>query len=234
MANPDQFRPGPPPALTSVEYATDLNEVKDIGRSDSTTRTADQTRLAQLWAAADLNEFRIARQVLPPDASLVDNARLLALLGIEGADALIAVFDAKYTYNLWRPYHAIRLADTDGNPLTDPDPTWTSLIFPPRHQEYPSAHGVYTGGFMRVLARLLGDEHTFTLSVPSIPTFAWTFDRFSDAASQVKEARIWGGIHFRNSVNVGSEMGVALGDYIVENFLLPREDGDDGQAGGAE
>jgi hypothetical protein len=227
MTSPHQFRPGPPPALTSVEYATDVNEVKAIGRVDSTTRTADQTSLAKVWAAPDLNEFRVAQQVLPPNASLVDNARLLALLGIEECDALIAVFDAKYTYNFWRPYHAIRLADTDGNPLTDPDPTWTSLIFPPRHQEYPSAHGVLTGGFMRVLARVLGDEHTFTLSVPSMPTFSWTFNRFSDAAAQVKEARIWGGIHFRNSVNVGGDMGIALGDYVVENFLLPLEDDDE-------
>ncbi len=130
------------------------------------------------------------------------------MLGIESGDAFIAVFDAKYTYNLWRPYHAIRLADTDANPLTDPDPSWTALIFAPRHQEYPSAHGIFTGGFMRVLARVLGDEHTFTLSVPSIPTFSWTFNSFSDATAQVKEARIWAGIHYRNSVNVGAVMGV--------------------------
>ena len=231
LTSPDQLRPGPPPALTSAQYASDVNEVKDLGRVDSTTRTADQTQLARLWAAGDLNEFRIALQVLPPHASLVDNARLLALLGIEGCDALIAIFDAKYTYNFWRPYHAIRLADTDGNALTEPDPSWTSLVFPPRHQEYPSAHAIFTGGFMRVLARLLGDEHTFTLSVPSIPTFSWTFDRFSDAAAQVKEARIWAGIHYRNSVNVGGDMGVALGDYIVENVLRPLHDDGDGDRG---
>lgn len=227
MTSPDQFRPGPPPALSSPEYAADVNETKAIGRVDSATRTDDQTKLAQLWAAADLNEFRIAQQVLPHDASLIDNARLFALLGIEGCDAFIAVFDAKYTYNLWRPYHAIRLADTDGNALTDPDPNWTALIFAPRHQEYASAHGVFTGGFMRVLARVLGDKHTFTLGVPSIPTFTWTFDRFSDATAQVKEARIWAGIHYRNSVNVGAVMGVALGDYVVENVLLPRHHHDD-------
>jgi hypothetical protein len=224
MTSPSQFRPGPPPGLTTPQYATDVNETKALGRSDSTVRTADQTMLARVWAAPDFNEFRIALQVVPPDASLVDNARLFALLAIEGADALIAVFDAKYTYNFWRPYHAIRLADTDGNPLTVVDPTWNALLLAPRHQEYPSAHGVYTGGFMRILAREVGDEHTFTLSVPSIPTFSWTFNRFSDASAQVKEARIWAGIHFRNSVNVGSAMGVSLGDYVADNFLLPLED----------
>ncbi len=225
MTGPDQFRPGPPPDLASAEYAADVNEIKDVGRVDSTTRTSDQTQIAKLWAAPDFNLFRVAQQVLPPHARLVDNARLFALLGIETCDALIAIFDAKYTYNFWRPYHAIRLADTDGNPLTEADPTWTSLVFPPRHQEYPSAHAITSGGFMRVLARELGDEHTFTLRAPSMPSFSWTFNRFSDAAAQVKEARIWAGIHYRNSVNVGGAMGNALGDYIVENVLRPLEDG---------
>jgi hypothetical protein len=232
LASPDQLRPGPPPALTSTEYAADVNEIKAVGRVDSTTRTADQTQLALLWAAPDFNLFRVAPQVLPRHASLVENARLLALLGIEECDALIAILDAKYTYNFWRPYHAIRLADTDGNPLTDPDPAWTSLVFPPRHQEYPSAHAITSGGFMRVLARELGDKHRFILSVPSIPTFSWTFDRFSDAAVQVKEARVWAGIHYRNSVNVGGDMGVALGDYIVKNVLRPLEDCDEGHQEG--
>lgn len=157
-------------------------------------------------------------------ASLVDNARLFALLSMTSCDALIAVFDAKYTYNLWRPYNAIRLADTDGNALTVPDPAWTSLVFPPRHQEYPSAHCIATGGFMRILSRVLGDQHAFTLSSPGFPSFTWTFNRSSDAAAPVKEARIWAGIHFRNSCNVGGAMGMTLGDYVVDNVLLPLKD----------
>jgi hypothetical protein len=225
MTSPDQLRPGPPPALTSTEYAADVNEVKALGRVDSAIRTADQTQLARLWQAVSIVDlFRGVREGLSPEASLVDNARLFALLGMTSCDALISIFDAKYTYNFWRPYHAIRLADTDGNPLTDPDATWTSLVFPPRHQEYPSAHSIATGGFMRVLSRVLGDEHAFTLSSPGFPSFTWTFDRFSDAAAQVKEARIWAGIHYRNSCNVGGVMGVTLGDYIVDNFLRPLED----------
>jgi hypothetical protein len=231
MTSPDQFRPGPPPDLTSADYAADVNSVKDLGRVDSTTRTSDQTQLAKLWAAPDGNVFRVAQQVVPAHASLVANARLFALLSMASCDGLIAVFDAKYTYNFWRPYHAIRLADTDNNPATAPDTTWTSLVFPPRHQEYPSAHAVATGAFMRVLARELGDKHTFVLSVPSMPTFSWTFNRFSDAATQVQDARVWAGIHFPNSTHVGGAMGKALGDYIVENVLLPREHGDDGGEG---
>lgn len=225
IASQNQFRPGPPPALTSTQYAADVNEVKDIGRSNSSTRTSDQTQLAQLWQATSIADlFRGVRGVLPPDGRLDDEARLFALLSMASFDALIAVFDAKYTYNLWRPYHAIRLADTDGNPLTDVDSTWTSLVFPPRHQEYPSAHSIFTGAFMRVLSSVLGDEHTFVLSSPGFPSFTWTFARFSDAAAQVKESRVWAGIHFRNSCNVGGAMGVALGDYVVEHVLRPLED----------
>ncbi len=224
MTSPSQFRPGSPPALTSQQYADDVNEVEAIGRTNSMTRTAEQTQLALLWqAASPADLFRSARAVLPRDMNLVDEARLLALLAMANCDALISVFDAKYTYSFWRPYHAIHLADTDGNPLTDPDLTWTSLVFPPRHQEYPSAHAIATGAFMRVLSRELGDEHTFTLSSPGYPSFTWTFERFSDAAAQVKEARIWAGIHFRNSCNVGGAMGVALGDYVADNVLRPVE-----------
>jgi hypothetical protein len=229
MTSPSQFRPGPPPALDSAQYAADVNEVKELGRVNSATRTPDQGQLAQLWQAVSIADlFRGTRPVLPPEGSLVDNARILALLSIEGCDSLISIFDAKYTYNFWRPYHAIRLADTDGNPLTDPDPTWTSLVFPPRHQEYPSAHAIATGGYMRVLTRLLGDEHPFVLSSPGFPSFTWNFTRFSDVAAQVKEARIWAGIHYRNSCDVGGEMGVNLADYIVDNLLRPLEDENEG------
>jgi hypothetical protein len=230
MTSPSQFRPGPPPLLTSQQYADDVNETEALGRASSAVRTAEQTQLALLWQAVSTADFfRSTRAILPGNMKPVDEARLLALVGIAECDGLISVFDAKYYYNFWRPYHAIRLADTDGNPQTTTDTTWTSLVFPPRHQEYPSAHAVATTAVMRVLARELGDEHQFLLSSPGYPSFTWTFDRFSDAAAQVIEARIWAGIHFRNSCNVGAGMGLALGDWIADNALLPlkdvREDG---------
>jgi len=222
LNSPDQFRPGPPPALKSPEYAADVNTVKELGRVNSATRTDDQTKLAKLWQATSIVDlYRGIRPVLPPDASLDDNARLLALLAMGSCDALIAIFDAKYTYNLWRPYHAIRLADTDDNPLTDADPTWTALVFAPRHQEYPSAHCIATGAFMRIASQVLGDEHSFVLSSPQFASFTWTFDRFSDAATQVKGARVWAGIHYPNSCNVGAAMGVMVGDYLLDHALLP-------------
>jgi hypothetical protein len=224
MTSPSQFRPDPPPALTSAQYAADVNEVKAIGRLDSTVRTADQTQLALLWQTVGaVDENRILRSVVPAENDLVDNARLFALANFAAADALIAGFDSKYTYNLWRPYHAIRLADTAGNPAIVADPTWNSLFIAPRFQEYMSNHATVTSSFMHVLSVLLGDEHSFTLVAPGYPGFTWTFSRFSDAAAQVKEARIWAGIHFRNSCNVGAAQGVALADYVVNNFLLPLQ-----------
>lgn len=235
MTNHNQFRPGPPPALTSALYAADVNEVKAIGRSNSTVRTPEQTQLALLWqAVGQVNENHSIRPVIESliashrgHLRLVDTARIFALINIVGEDATIAGFDSKYTYNLWRPYHAVRLADTDGNPATVADPTWDALFVAPRHQEYMSNHAVITTGIMNTLADLIGDDHTFTLSAPGYPGFTWTFNRFSDAAAQVIEARIWAGIHFRNSCNVGAAQGMKISSYVLENFLVPLDDDDD-------
>jgi hypothetical protein len=222
IAEPWQFRPGPPPALTSAAYAADVNEIQAIGGAASTVRTPEQTQIAKLWAAVDLSdENQVARSVLPAHASLVDNARVLALANLTAADCLIASFDSKYTYNLWRPYHAIRLADTDSNPLTAADPTWVPLIGTPRFQEYVSNHAILTGGFMRALADLVGDNHRFVLSSPGYPGFTVTYDRLSDASTEVQLARLWGGIHFRSSVRVGGAMGVSIADYVVAHLLQP-------------
>lgn len=222
MTNHAQFRPGPPPALTSAQYAADVNEVQLIGRVDSPTRTSDQTQLALLWQAVGaVDENRIVRAVAPATNSLVDNARLFALVNIAAADAVVAAFDSKYTYNFWRPYHAIRLGDTNSNPALTPDPTWNCLFVPPRFQEYMSAHASLTGAIMHTLAALLGDNHTFTLAAPGYPAFTWTFNKFSDATAQVKEARIWAGIHFRNSCNVGETQGTNLANYVLSHLLAP-------------
>jgi len=150
--------------------------------------------------------------------------RLFALANIAAADAVIAGFDSKLTYGLWRPYHAIRLADTNSNPLLVQDPNWNSLFLAPRFPEYMSNHAVITTAFMHVLQRLLGDQQTFTLAAPGYPNFTWTFNRLSDAVAQVKEARIWAGIHFRNSCNVGETQGTALANYVLDNFLVPIDD----------
>jgi hypothetical protein len=177
-----------------------------------------------LWQAVTIiNENAVARTAIPADYKLVDTARLFALINFAGCDAVIVGMDSKFAYNLWRPYHAIRLADTDGNPDTTADPAWNSLFLAPRFQEYISNHGVITGAVMRVLTRVRGDEHTFTLSSPLFPGFTWTFDRFSNAAAQVGEARIWGGIHFRTAVEIGGQIGVQLADYVIDHFIQPRQ-----------
>lgn len=227
MVEPWHFRPGPPyaptltEALASAQYAADLHEVEVIGRVDSVLRTPDQTELARLWqAVGPIDENRAARSVVPAANSLIENARLFALLNMATCDALIASMDSKFAYGLWRPHHAIRLADTDGNPATSADPDWTALILSPRFPEYISNHASITGAFMHTLARLLGDEATFTLSSPNYP-FTWTFERFSDAADQAGEARIWAGIHYRHSCNVGQAVGRSVADYVLDNFLLP-------------
>jgi hypothetical protein len=225
MTSPSQFRPGPPPALDSARYAADVNEVKVIGRIDSTLRTPEQTSIALLWQATGAaEENRLVRSVVPPGNTLVQNARLFALVNITACDAAIAGFNSKYTYNFWRPHHAIRLADPAVNPAIVPDPDWNALFIAPRHQEYISNHAVITGSIMHVLARELGDEHTFTLSSIDFPSFTWTFSSFSEASAQVKEARIWAGIHYRNSCEVGGVVGVQIADYVLDNFLLPIQD----------
>ena len=235
MTSPDQFRPGPPPALTSDVYARDFNEVKAIGRLDSALRTPEQTQLALLWqATGPAEENNIVRQVLSADNSLLENARILALVNIVAADATIAGFDSKYAYNLWRPHHAIRLADTDGNPDTAADPAWSALFVSPRHQEYISNHAVITGGFMHALMTLVGDDHTCTLASRDYPSFTWTFNRIGDIPEQAKSARIWAGIHYRNSCEVGQAVGIQIADYILNNFLLPLRHGDDDGDGGKD
>jgi PAP2 superfamily len=221
MSSSSQFRPGPPPALDSAQYAADVNEVKVIGRVDSAVRTA-QTQLSLLWAASGpLEQNAVARSLVPHSYDLVDTARLFALINFAGCDGMIAGFDAKYHYGYWRPFHAIRLADTDGNAATDPDLAWTSLISAPNHPEYISTHSTVTGATMRMLALLLGDETPFTLSSAGLPGVTADYERFSDAAVEVGLSRVWGGIHFFTAYEVGLTTGESIADHAVANYLLP-------------
>jgi membrane-associated phospholipid phosphatase len=223
MSNSSQFRPGPPPVLDSPQYAADVNEVKAIGRVDSAIRTETQTELSLLWAATSpLDENTVARSVAPRRYALADTARFFALINFAACDGMIAGFDAKYHYGFWRPFHAIRLADTDGNPATEPDPSWTSLIPAPNHPEYISTHSTVTGATMRVLALLLGNQTPFTLSSPALPGVTVTYQSFSDAAVEVGLSRIWGGIHFRTACEVGRAVGESIADQAVTNYLLRR------------
>ena len=225
MCSHDQFRPAPPPALDSPEYAAALNEVKELGSADSPYRTPEQTQIARLWQACDMADLnRAARGAVPACYPLAARARLFALLNIAIADALIFGMDGKYRYNLWRPHHAVRLADADTNPLTDADPQWSALIVAPRHQEYPSTHSCATGAAMRVLTGVLGEGTPLTIASPGYPGFTKTYPSFRAAADEVALSRIWAGIHFRFSVEAGQAGGFRVADYVLGTFLTPRKD----------
>jgi membrane-associated phospholipid phosphatase len=227
MTSPSQFRPGPPPALTSPIYTADFNETKSMGSITSATRTADETLYAQFWQNSTVTWFweRVALSLARQNGyTLSDEAHLLALLSIAMADATIATFDAKYTYSFWRPVTAIRLADTDGNPATDVDPAWTPFIITPAHPEYPSAHSIISSAGTAVLANVFGENTSFTVDSSSMTGVTRSFTSFSAATAELKNARVFGGIHFRNSCNVGQNVGEAVGAYVVEHALL-REPG---------
>jgi membrane-associated phospholipid phosphatase len=228
-----QFRPGPPPALDSAAYAAAFNEVKDLGRSDSTTRTAEQTQIARFWNDALGTAFafgywnRIAEGVAADQGlSLVSDARLFALLNIATADAIISCWDAKYTYNLWRPVTAIRAADTDGNPDTEPDAGWTPLLVTPNFPSYTSAHSTVSGAAAGVLTALFGADYHFTVGAESVP-YTRSFASFEAAAAEAGRSRIYGGIHYAFDSATGLAVGAEVADYVVGGFLKPRDDGDD-------
>jgi membrane-associated phospholipid phosphatase len=238
MTEGDQFRPPPPPALGSPEYAAAFNEVKSLGRVDSLARTDEQTQIAKFWNDGLGTAFamgywnRIGGQVATDQGlNLVQDARLFALLNIAEADAQISCWDAKYTYNLWRPVTAIRAADTDGNPATDPDATWTPLLTTPNFPSYTSAHSTLSGAAAGVLTALFGGDHHFTVTADGLPGVTRSFDSFDAAAQEAGRSRIYGGIHYQFDNANGLGLGAEVATYVVGGFLKPRDEGDDEEAG---
>jgi hypothetical protein len=225
---PSRFRPAGPPALTSDQYTTDFNEVKEIGRIDSATRTAEQTEIALFWGGnAGIAWNRVATSVIlasESDRTTVENARLLAHLNIAMADAIIACWDAKYRYVTWRPITAIRLADTDGNPATAEDPSWEPLLVTPPHPDYPSGHSTISGAAATVLATSLGDETAFTLTSETLPGVTRSYARFTGAADEANAARVYAGIHFRFACVDGRTAGDAIGNLVMANVAQARND----------
>ncbi len=230
MTNGAQFRPPPPPALDTPDWAADFNLTKSLGRFDSDTRTPEQTAIARFWAdgagtVTPPGHWNvIAQQLAAQHGNTLDqNARLFAFLNIAEADAGIIAWDCKYAYNSWRPVTAIARADTDGNPDTVPDPTWTPLLVTPNFPEYISGHSTFSGAAAAVLAVFFGsDSIPFTTTSEDLPGVSRSFDSFSDAASEAGMSRIYGGIHFMSANRHGLLSGAALGDYVTRNFLLPR------------
>jgi hypothetical protein len=235
-----QFRPSPPYEVTSKKYTEDFNEVKSLGGDGVTTpsaRTPEQTEIALFWVeSSPLQWNRIARTVATAEGlDLWENARLFGLLNMALADGYIAGFEAKYQYNYWRPVTAIQLAETDGNPDTEADLTWTPLAPTPPIPDYPSTHSVEGGAAAQVLQRFFGDDDisfdtcSLTLLVAEercggTAEARRSFASFTQAAEENGESRIYVGFHFRKAVEAGIKQGRKIGNWAVSHFLKPVEE----------
>ena len=220
-----QFRPQPPIALNSETWANDFNELCDYGGKTSAKRSAQQTETARFWLMVGPQAYHpFARQLaMAKQMSVEDSARFMALVAVGLNDALIALFDAKYHYNFWRPITAIRNGDIDDNPATERQATWQPIDNTPMHPEYPCAHCVLSGSVAGVVKAAFGTEDIPEVAVTSATapgvTHRWT--NLTAFADEVANARIWAGFHYRFSTQVGKNMGHQIGEYVVNNVMQP-------------
>ncbi|MBL9173509.1 MAG: vanadium-dependent haloperoxidase [Verrucomicrobiales bacterium] len=225
----EPFRPAPPPPLDSREYAEALNEVKRLGGKLNPVRTPEQTEIASFWS--DFNYTAMppghwheiaASLALDRKLPVPETSRLLALIGLAQADAAIVCWDAKYRWNLWRPVTAIRRAAEDGNPLTEPDPSWEELLIAPPFPAYTSGHSSFSKASAQVLTHFFGtDALRFTARSDTLPGVVRSFESVAACADEVGMSRIYGGIHFSFDNTEGKKSGGRIGDYVFANFLLP-------------
>jgi len=229
LTKPDQFRPGPPVSLESMEWATDYNEIKEYGRKVSNKRTAEQTETARFWLMTGPNAYHpfVRQLVIAKQMSVLDSARFMTLVAIGLNDAYIAVFDAKYHYNFWRPVTAIRNGDIDNNPATDREATWQPIDNTPMHPEYPCAHCIVSGTVAGIVQAALGPEDIPEIAITSTtaPGVTHRWKNMTTFADEIAHARIWAGFHYRFSTRVGTEMGRAIGDHVVKNVVQPTQTG---------
>jgi hypothetical protein len=227
LASPSQFRAKPPPSLKSAEWARDYNEIKDLGAKNSTKRTAQQTEDARFWLLVGPRAANpLPRQVvIAKNMDLLDSARFMALVSVATVDAIIAVFDAKYKYEFWRPITAIRNGDIDGNPATERDATWQPIDATPMHPEYPCAHCIVSSSAAAVIQRLLGTDEIpeVSLTSPFVPGVTHRFTNLRAYSDEVANARICAGFHYRFSTIAGREMGQKIGAYVVKSVMQPGQ-----------
>ena len=234
LKSPSQFRPYGPPSMGTVQYANDYNETKIMGGTTSSLRSSDQTVSSQFWQGSTASYFwnQVAiGLIVSRNLSVSESARILGLMNLAMGDAGIACFEAKYHFSFWRPVTAVQLAADDGNPNTDSDSSWLPLITTPAFPEYPSAHSTVSSAAATVLADYFGDNTSFSLKsdvLTDIP--ARTFPSFTAALVEVKNARIFGGIHFRTACDDGQTMGIQVGNYVLEHAVRPTR----GQRANAE
>jgi hypothetical protein len=227
MTTPAQFRPKPPVSLKSAQWAKDFNEIKELGEKNSTKRTPRQTEDARFWVlTGPLSTHPLARQIaIAKNMDVVDTARFLALVSAAEEDALIAVLDAKYKYEFWRPITAIRNADIDGNPATQRDASWQPIDNTPLHPEYPCAHCIVSSSVAAVIKSVLGTEDIpeVAMTSPFAPGVTHRFTSLRTYTEEVAMARIYAGFHYRFSAIVGSEMGQKIGTYVADTILRPTQ-----------
>jgi hypothetical protein len=225
MTAPSQFRPQPPVALTSSEWAADYNELKNYGGATSAKRSPQQTEIARFWLMVGPQAYHpFARELaMAKQLSVGDSARFMTLVALGLNDALIAVFDAKYHYNFWRPITAIRNGDMDDNPATEREATWQPIDNTPMHPEYPCAHCILSGTVAAVVKTALGsmDIPEVAMTSPTAPGVVHRWTDMAAFADEVANARIWAGFHYRFSTRVGTDMGHQIGEYVVKNAMQP-------------
>jgi hypothetical protein len=228
LRSASQFRSAPPPSLGSERWAAEFNEVKGLGRIDSSTRTAEQTYIAKWWQSAPILSWNeVARQLIKRNnLSAAKSARLLALQNLSGADALISCWNDKYHYDFWRPWNAIPRAAEDGNDATAPDATWAALLTAP-YPEWPSGHNCVDGAHITVLRMFFGDDPkggpfqiTSTFVNPGGPPVR-TFETFTQPYAELIEARIWAGLHYRSGDVQGQVLGENVAKYAAANYFQP-------------
>jgi hypothetical protein len=238
IKSPSQFRSKGPYTLTSKAYAREFNEVKELGALNSSTRTADETAAAVFWQFAPIALWNPLMRDLADryDLDTADQARLYGMVNLAGADAAISCWNDKYHWSFWRPRAAVREADTDGNPRTIADPSWeplfsasvatTPALGTPPFPDHPSGHGCLSGAVLNTMADFFGtDKVEITAvsgrSLDGVPIAPRTFKRLSDALDEIVEARIWGGIHFRNADVQGTVIGKKVAKYLRKHYFRP-------------
>ena len=219
----DQFRPPPPPAVTSPRYAADFNEVKSLGEINSTTRSGDQTDIGRFWGAAPVQNVwnQIAQMAgVSSHNTLEQNARMFAVLDASIADGVIALYDSKYAYHRWRPVTAVRAGSNDGNPETTGDPSWTPLAVTALDPSYVGAHATISQAAAAALREFFGsDRLDFSLTNPTLPGIVRSFQSFSQASDEAAVSRIYAGQHFRYDEDAGQALGDQVGDFVSDSIL---------------
>ena len=225
MRSPSEFRPAPPPQLTSQVWARDFAEVKRLGAKESQERSASQTETAIFWSITGPASWNPVVRSLASSQPLstVERARLFALVNVAAMDSFVAVFDAKYQYAFWRPITAIRRAEIDGNDATEAGPTWLPLLETPLHPEYPCAHCISSAAVGAVLEAELGTGEVPVISMTSaaVPGVVHRWTRIADYVDEVSDARIFAGVHYRNSADVGKAMGRSIARQTVATLMRP-------------